>query len=165
MSKAANNFKKAVNVIVTLCIIAAIVLVAMILWWRFKPEEGFEPPPFEEAAQSGTPIVEDPTWSKMYQDGMDFSAHMTGILTVKDGASDVYFTNDEGNKVWLKLRVLDENDNILGETGLLKPNEYVKTVKLDIVPKPGDIVRLKIMAYEPDTYFSAGVVLVNTTAE
>ncbi len=165
MSKATNNLKKAVNVIVTLCIIAAIVLVAMILWARFKPEEGFTPPPFEEAAQSGTPIVENNTWTKVFQDGMTFSAHLTGIVTVKGDSSDVYFTNDEGNKVWLKLRVMDENDNILGETGLLKPNEYVKTVKLDTVPKPGDVVRLKIMAYEPDTYFSAGVVIMNTTAE
>ena len=75
----------------------------------------------------------------------------------------MYLTNDEGNKVWLKLRILDEEDNILAETGLLKPNEYVKTVTFDKIPKSGANIKLKIMAYEPDTYYSAGAVTLNTT--
>ena len=51
----------------------------------------------------------------------------------------VYFTNAQENHVYLKLRVLDENDRILGETGLLKPGEYVKDVQLlrDFLPAPG----------------------------
>jgi len=111
------------------------------------------------------PIVDDPAWSRIYQEGMDFSAHVTGLVKVEGDTSEVYFTNDDGNKVWLKLRILDENDNILGETGLLKPNEYVKSITLDPPPEPGDSLNLKIMAYEPETYFSAGVVVVNTNAE
>ena len=75
----------------------------------------------------------------------------------------VYFTNAEGNNVYLKLRVLDENDNILGETGLLKPGEYVKDVELIRALSAGTGIRLKIMRYAPDTYLSEGSVVLNTT--
>ena len=75
----------------------------------------------------------------------------------------MYFTNDDGNEVWLKLRILDEEDNILAETGLLKPNQYVRTVTFDTVPENRANIKLKIMAYEPDTYYSAGAVTLNTT--
>ena len=75
----------------------------------------------------------------------------------------VYFTNAEGNNVYLKLRVLDENDNSLGETGLLKPGEYVKDVELIRALSAGTGIRLKIMRYAPDTYLSEGSVVRNTT--
>ena len=75
---------------------------------------------------------------------------------------DLYFTNDDGNGVWLKLRIFDGEGNIIAETGIIKPNEYVKTVTFDTVPEKGSAVKLKIMAYEPDTYYSAGAVTLNT---
>ena len=75
----------------------------------------------------------------------------------------VYFTNAEGNNVYLKLRVLDENDNSLGETGLLKLGEYAKDVELIRALSAGTGIRLKIMRYAPDTYLSEGSVVRNTT--
>ena len=75
----------------------------------------------------------------------------------------VYYTNAEGNNVYLKLRVLDENDNILGETGLLKPGEYVRDVELIQALSADTGIRLKIMSYAPDTYLSEGSVVLNTT--
>ena len=59
--------------------------------------------------------------------------------------------------------MLDENGNTLGETGLIKPGEYVQSVELDRVPKVGTPIVLKIMAYQPDTYYSEGAVSLNTT--
>ena len=70
----------------------------------------------------------------------------------------VYLTNPAENEVWLKLRVLDENGNILGETGLIRPGEYVKDVALTENLTAGTKIKLKIMGYEPETYFSAGTV-------
>ncbi len=115
----------------------------------------FTPPPFEENARIGMPEIADESWTRIYQDGMSFSAHLCGNLVIKDDAADLYFTNDIGNNVWLKLRVIDEDGNILAETGLLKPNEYVQSVKFDAVV-PSTKLKLKIMAYEPNTYYSAG---------
>lgn len=84
-----------------------------------------------------------------------FRPHETGV--------DVWLYNEESNDIWLKLRVFDENGQILGETGLIKPNEYVRTVDLTAVPQMGMAVELKFMAYEPDTYYSAGAATLRTT--
>ena len=65
--------------------------------------------------------------------------------------------------MWLKVRILDVGGNILGETGLVRPGEYVQTVALTTIPKPGTPITLKIMAYEPDTYYSMGAGTLNTT--
>ena len=75
----------------------------------------------------------------------------------------IWLTNPESNEVWLKVRVLDAGSNILGETGLVRPGEYVQTVELTTIPRPGTSITLKIMAYEPDTYYSAGAASLNTT--
>ena len=60
------------------------------------------------------------------------------------------------------LPVFDEQGNMLGETGLIKPNEYVKYVTLSKTPEVGTKIKLKIMGYEPHTYYSAGAASLNT---
>ncbi len=75
----------------------------------------------------------------------------------------LFLCYQDSNTTWLKLRVLNAKGNILGETGLVKPGEYVHSVSLDIVPEAGAAITLKLMAYEPDTYQSAGAVGLNTT--
>ena len=148
------------------CIAAVIIMILSLVLTGGKTEPAeFVPPKFDPAAQSGMPEVADKSWTQLYRDGMSFSAHVCGKVIVNDGSADVFFTNDEGNDVWLKLRILDENDNILAETGLLKPNEYVKSVSFTKIPKSGAKIKLKVMAYEPDTYYSAGSVTMNTTAQ
>ena len=58
--------------------------------------------------------------------------------------------------------MLDGNGNILGETGLIRPGEYVKDVALTENLTAGKKIKLKIMGYEPETYFSAGYATLNT---
>ena len=74
----------------------------------------------------------------------------------------VYFTNLAENDTWTKLRIYDESGNVLGESGLVKPGEYVQYVTLTKELAPGTPIKLKIMGYEPDTYTSAGAVVLNT---
>ena len=128
-----------------------------------KEPTGFILPSFETAAQSGMPDVKDSSWTRVYKDGMSFTAYVCGKVTVNNGWADVYFTNDSKNKVWLKLRVTDENGNILAESGLIRLGEYVKSIKFNIVPNDRIKIKLKIMSYEPDTYYNAGAVSLNTT--
>lgn len=47
----------------------------------------------------------------------------------------------------------------------MKPNEYLKAVTFTTAPQSGAKIKLKIMAYEPETYYSAGAVTLNTVAE
>ena len=94
-----------------------------------------------------------------------YKVGICGKFISKGNTADVWLTNPESNTVWLKVRVLGEKGNTLGETGIIKPGEYVQSVTLDTVPKTGKPIVLKIMAYQPDTYYSEGAVSLNTTVQ
>jgi hypothetical protein len=51
---------------------------------------------------------------------------------------------------------LSEDGTVLGSTGILKPDQYVKTIKLSSVPEETETITLKILSYEPETYYSEG---------
>ncbi|MEG0457222.1 MAG: hypothetical protein RR549_03730 [Oscillospiraceae bacterium] len=132
-----------------LCCVAIIVMICAL---SFGGKSGFTPPPFDNNATSGAPTVPENSGYSPVKAEKAFTAYVCGKIT-----------NDKENNVWLKLRVTNENDEILTETGLLKPNEYVKTIKFATEPKDGQKIKLKIMAYEPNTYESAGTITLNTT--
>ena len=145
--------------------VVALLVMAITLFATKDPPKGeFVPPAFESMALQGVPEVpEDLQYSSPYREGMAYRFSICANVTMDSNKATVYFTNAEGNNVYLKLRVLDENDNILGETGLLKPGEYVKDVELIQALSAGTGIRLKIMSYAPDTYLSEGSVVLNTT--
>lgn len=120
----------------------------------------FVPPPFEQAARAGMPSAPEHLG---YQelDVQVFRVGLCGAVRICDGAAEVWFANPQDNPVWLKLRILDEDGNILGQTGLLRPGEYVPRVAIPDM-EPGTPVILKVMAYEPDTYHSAGALEFHT---
>ena len=128
----------------------------------------FAPPPFEsEAVQGGPEVPENLGYSPLDIPGA-YQAALCGKVVEQDGKADIWFTNSKENTVWLKLRVLDKEGRLLGETGLLKPGEYVQSVDLSkssTALDDGMEIQLKVMAYEPDTYHSAGAVILNTTLE
>lgn len=147
----------------TLCVLS---LTAMVLALSREPQKAeFTPPPFEPEAQAGAPEVPE---GLGYQelDVQVFRVCLCGELRICDGAAEVWFTNPHNNTVWMKLRVLNEAGQIMGETGLLRPGEYVQHVMLKETG-PGKPVILKVMAYEPETYHSSGSVELHTciTAE
>lgn len=123
----------------------------------------FTPPAFEAAAQTGQPgLTESDGYSTI--DAKEYQVALCGQPQItKDGLA-LSLTNPEGNGVWLKVRVYDEQGALLGESGILKEGEYVKEVLLSDAGNPSEesAISLKIMAYEPDTYYSAGVVTLNT---
>ena len=123
----------------------------------------FVPPPFESGAVSGVPSVPEALgYSEIYRDGMSYRFSVCGNVTLDGDTAAVFLTNPEENGAWLKLRVLDGNGEILGETGLIRPGEYVENVKLAGNLPVGTTVTLKIMGYEPETYHSVGSVSVRT---
>lgn len=152
-------------VAVAICLISVVALIVVLCIPEKEPTLGeFVPPAFDSAAVAGTPTVSDDLgYMECYQDGMGFRFWACGNVLLDGKNANVYLTNPEGNEVWLKVRILDANGNILGESGLLKPGEYVKSVELAKQLAAGTTIKLKIMAYEPDTYYSAGSVVLNTT--
>lgn len=127
------------------------------------PTGDFVPPPFDAAATVGTPRVpEELGYTECYRDGMDFRFSVCGNILPEGGSAPVYLTNPTENQVWLKLRILNAEGHILGESGLIKPGEYLRSVTLSQSLPAGTPVKLKIMAYEPETYHSAGAATLNT---
>ena len=121
----------------------------------------FVPPPFETAAVTGTPQVPDGLgWQEV--DAKAYKVGLCGKLIPDGQAVDVWFANPAENTIWMKLRLLDGKGNLLGETGLIRPGEYVRSVTMNNVPAAGTALVMKVMAYEPETYTSAGVVSMQT---
>ncbi len=146
---------------IVLCIVSMIIAVVAVICSESQ-RQVFTPPPFDENAQQGTPEVpENLGWNEV--DARVYRAMICGVLVLDGSQADVWFANPDDNAVWLKLRILDERGNLLGETGVIRPGEYVQTVLFDVVPPQGSAVCMKIVAYEPDTYYSAGTVTLNTT--
>ncbi len=155
--------KKMMIIALAVCLVAvAGMIVALCLTGGEREAPQFVAPPFDSGAVQGIPTGAGDSWMPIYKEGMSFSAHVCGRVVIKDAAADLYFTNDAGNECWMKLRITDEEGNILGETGLLKPGEYVKSISFQSVPTAGTKIKMKIMAYEPETYYSAGAVTLNT---
>lgn len=147
-----------------ICLLSVITMITVLANPRKGDVQTFTPPPFEENAVSGVPAVpEGLGWGEL--DAKAYKASVCGVIRVEDSTADVWFTNPESNAVWLKLRILDKEGNVLGETGIIKPGEYVQSVLFRTVPQSGDAIVLKLMAYEPETYHSAGAVTLNTTIQ
>lgn len=145
-------------------ILAALVCITsltVMLLVLVKPQPEFSPPPFDEHAVSGIPDVpEDLDW--MPVETPNYVVSLCGRVIAEDTAADVWLYNSEENVVWLKLRVLDESGKLLGETGLLKPGEYVRSVSLTTPLAPGTPITLKLMSYTPETYHSEGTAILRT---
>ena len=143
------------------CTVALVVLIVVAIapWQKQKTAVGeFVPPPFEPSAVAGLPEVDESLgWSELaIRQG--YAVKLCGELHANpDGTLPVWLYADGDNDVWVKLRILSESGEILGESGLLRPGEYVELVQLNDAAASGPVT-LHIMGYEPNTYYSAGAV-------
>ena len=145
------------------CVVAIIIMiVALCVPSNKANEKPFTPPSFDNDAIEGTPSVpENSGYKVLYQDGMSFKVGVCGKVNVHGKTADIYLTNLEENEVWLKARFYDSNKNVVGESGLIKPGEYLKSVELKKELKASEQYTIKIMSYEPNTYNSLGAVTLN----
>lgn len=145
-----------------ICVVSIVIMVAVLsLPSRNTEPAVFMPPPFDENAVQGVPDVPDGLgWNEL--DVQVYKASICGVVVVDGSNADIWFTNPVENTVWLKLRILDADGNTIGETGIIKPGEYVQSVTFTTIPASGDEIGLKLMGYEPETYYSAGSATLNT---
>ena len=149
--------------IMACAVTVVVVIVSFIVLENRPPKVEFIPPAFEANAVEGTPDVpEECGYSELYQDGMTYRAGICGEVFTENGEAVVYFTNPKSNTAWLKLRITDGDDNILGESGIVKPGEYVRSVILVKEITVDTEVKIKLMGYEAETYNSVGSVVVKT---
>lgn len=143
------------------CVFAVVGMILALCIPKEAEQEPFVPPPFDETAIVGTPtIAEDFGYQVLYRDGMPFKVGVCGKVLAYGNTAQIYFTNIVTNTLWLKLRVLDGEGTILGETGLIRPGEYIESVYLLKPLEKAENVVLKIMSYYPETYESAGAIVI-----
>ena len=149
-----------IKIAVGLCILSLIFMAVALSLGKTQIAQPFTPPPFDTTATQGTPEVPDHLgWQEL--DAKVFKVNVCGEVMVDELEADVWFASPESNTVWLKMRILDASGSILGETGLIRPGEYVRSVWLEKIPENSTIT-IKIMAYEPNTYHSAGSATLTT---
>ena len=141
--------------------IVLIIVIGCVASKQSEPEvSDFVAPTFEQTAVVGTPIEVDSSLNYQtfsVEDKMVIG--MCGNLTLEeDNTVDIYFTSDATNPFWAKVRLLDEDGNILGESGLIRAGEYVPSVTLTNPPRKSAMVIAKILTYEEETYYSKGSV-------
>ena len=151
--------QRMIGILAVLCVLSVGAMIFALL--SGGKTEPFVPPSFDPSAQTGAPAVPEGLGYQTLDAG-SFRVAVCGEIGTEGAEAAVYLTNLPDNKVWLKGRLLDETGTILGETGLIRPGEYIRTVPLKTAPEPGTPVILKVMAYEPDTYHSLGAVSLNT---
>lgn len=148
---------KLLPILIFLCI-ASVALMIHTLTAR----PAFTPPPFDSTAQTGIP-ADIPGYEQL-----DVPAFQVGFLSrpyTEGNQLLVYFSNSPENTCYLRLRILDADGNMLGQSGLIRPGEFLQSVTLDILPATDPAIILKVMAYEPETYHSAGAVTFHTTLQ
>lgn len=163
--------KNLLVLIVALAVVCAVSIGVMIYaLGRYEPKQApFVPPEFDAAAVKGTLEKTDELkslgWSTVRADGLPYVAQVCGIVLIEEQEADLWFYNLPESEAWLKLRITDSKGKIVAETGLIKPGEYLQTVRFNRDFDDDEAISMKIMGYEPETYMSAGAVTLNTTVK
>lgn len=157
------DLKKALIVIGAICVLSVCAMVAALIHFKPTPQPEFTPPAFDTAAVAGvlkeTDELKGLGWSKLHQEGMSYAVYICGgILINEQNQADLWFYNIPENESWLKLRIFDAQGQVIAETGLIKPGEYLQTVQFTRAVADDEDLAIKVMGYEPETYLSTGAV-------
>ncbi len=120
----------------------------------------FRAPEHEVGITVGIPFREN---VQHYEELPVREGYVVGIDTAPvycDGRLYLNVANLKGNTVWFLVRVYVEEE-LIAETGIFFPNEYVEDVPCSRALSANDKILIKVLAYEPDTYHSEGVAQIS----
>ena len=144
-----------------LSILGILILVISFLLISINNKETFKKPAFDDKA---TEIPKDLNYEKSVLNILDgYSLYISPSPKLVDSNYlKIDLVSLSTNEVYIKVRILDRDKNIIGETGLLKEGNYLEKVKIRGNVKVGESITYKIMGYDKDNYTSAGSVSLNT---
>lgn len=119
----------------------------------------------ETNAKSGVPAVAEEYYYSNVAVKKGYELKICGNPKIEGNKVYLYPTNPMGNQVWFKVVVLDENSSKLGESGILKQNQHTEFVELYEPITAQTKVTLLIVAYEPNSFESAGNVSLETVLQ
>ena len=149
------------KIIILSCLLLIMMLIITLLSINIKKKSTFVKPEFDSNVLTESPKNID------YKDSIitvseGYNLYINGLPIIDNHNLIVNLISLPENNVWIKIRVLDEFENIVGESGIVKPGEYLKQIKLDNKIKSNDKITYMIIGYEIDTYLSAGTIQLNT---
>lgn len=151
--------KKQILILINILIILILIIILLII--NINKKSIFQKPKFEVNATSQIPKTVDYENSIIdISDG--YSIYIEGIPHIDKNNLIINFISIKENNIWIKIKVLDEKNNIICESGLIKPGEYLKQLKLKQKVSPNTNLTYMIIGYEKDTYLSAGTIKLNT---
>lgn len=157
-------------IMIAACFLLTVLIAGTAVWAisNYRKSQ-FHAPEFDPAAIQGVPenLPENVGYSTFNVSGI-FDLGICGVLYNENGKSEVDLTNISTNDVWLSILLTDSEGNYLGETGIVKPGEYVKYITIDSSKLPSGSetdVNMKVRSYEPETYYSKGSVNLNVTIQ
>jgi len=152
--------KKNKVVIILSVILLILIILIILLTISNKNKSTFKKPEFDKNAIENISSNID-YQSKIIKVTDNYSLYIEPEPIINDNYLMINLISLETNNIWLKVRVLKENE-VVAETGLIKPGEYLEKVQLKKKLDVNDEVVYMIMGYEKDSYFSAGSIKLNT---
>ncbi len=151
--------KNKVTMVLSVILLILIIIIVLLII-NIKNKSTFKKPDFDKNAIETIPTSLD-YQSKIINVTDNYSLYIEPSPTIKDNDLKINLISLETNNILIKVRVLN-NDKVVAETGLIKPGQYLKNVKLKKKINVDDEIIYVIMGYEPDTYLSAGSIKLNT---
>ena len=151
------------NKITIILSVILIILVSIIIFLliNINSKKQFKKPEFDKNATTIPEKLEYKEKAIKISEGYSLYIDPIPKLDQNDNLS-INLVSLEENKIWIKVRILNAKEEIIGETGLIKPGEYLEKVQINQQLSENDQITYKIMGYEKDTYRSAGTISLNT---
>ena len=142
-------------------ILKILISIIIFLLININSKKQFKKPEFANAATSIPEKLDYKEKAIKVSEGYSLYIDPIPKLDQNDNLS-INLVSLEENKIWIKVRILNAKEEIIGETGLIKPGEYLEKVQINQQLSENDQITYKIMGYEKDTYRSAGTISLNT---
>jgi hypothetical protein len=155
MSKSQKLIITILCVILVAAFVTTVVLVNTLSQGNKAREPKFTPPSFDQTQVLGKPELPEENFKLMQFD--DKKVYLYPFAEVVDGKVLINFYSDKDNTGWALVKLIDEKENVLGVSGLIKPDHYVKEIALKKGVSPKNVTA-KILWYEPETYYSLGTI-------
>ena len=120
------------------------------------------PPEFEADAQQGLPAPDESLGFSSVTAPAGFSVGLCGAMyQQQDGSLIIYLTNPETNDVNIRCQIKNEDGDLLYESGVLKPNEYLERL-YPVTKLKNEALEIQVLiyGYEPDTWYSKGAIIL-----
>lgn len=114
-------------------------------------------PDFDSNVQNGEPTVSDRYAYSTLTIKEKYALRLAGVPENDGQNIDLYLTNIQDNDVWVRIEILDEQGEILGQSGVIRNGQYLKTVHLNKPLSQRETpVLIKVIGYTPYTWQSQG---------